>query len=238
MQLLILSKSEREQLHPMNVVLFFLCMMLTPFILDNESLLITLIVHIFFFASIKNKQILLYLLFPVVYLVAMLIPIVYGYSVDYYSIFTSILQMTLFLTSSQLVMVLIDIRQMGPLFNVFPRTTKLMGMVLALIPSVFRTWPEIKMSHGDVKLTLLFKKIIDYHLITIKNASSKIRFFGVRDFFRSFIILLIFYGIFSEYQWISAILLPFNIIISKGMIRDAYHLYRYRKRKKINRISK
>ncbi|MCY1691842.1 hypothetical protein OVA29_15155 [Exiguobacterium sp. SL14] len=139
MQWLILSKPERERLHPVNVALFFIGMIMIPFVLTHDQTTIV-VYHLLLFLFVQERNVFRYLVLPALYAVMMCVPLLYGASIDTVAIYETTIQVTLFVTSSQWIFTLVRLDQMGPLFRFLPRLTRLTGMVLALIPSFLRTW--------------------------------------------------------------------------------------------------
>lgn len=230
MQWLILSKPERERLHPVNVALFFIGMITIPFVLTHDQTIIV-IYHLLLFLFVQERTIFRYLLLPALYAVMMCVPLLYGASIDSFAIYETTIQVTLFVTSSQWIFTLVRLDQMGPLFRFLPRLTRLTGMVLALIPSFLRTWPEVKMSHPDASLGIRLERMAAYHIIPIEAAPSRLRPFARRDVQTGVLLTMGVLLCFTSWAIASALLLPISLLVTKGGMRDAYHVYRQRSRR-------
>lgn len=225
MQWLIFSKAERERLHPLNVALFLVAMLSVPFFLTTH-LIVLLIFHLLFFIGIREWTVFRYLLLPLLYVGLMYAPLLVGASIDAYGIWMTGLTVAVFVTSSQLVFTLVRLEQMGPLFRVLPRLTRLTGMVLAIVPSLLRTWPEVKMSHPKQSLEVKLERIALYHLLPIDAVPSRLQRMTQRDVLKGLLIGGAFYGLTTSFALGAAFLLPLLLIFSKGGLRDAYYHYR------------
>lgn len=232
MQWLILSKPERERLHPVNVALFFIGMIMIPFVLTHDQAIIV-VYHLLLFLFVQERTVFRYLLLPALYAIMMCVPLLYGASIDPLSIYETTIQVTLFVTSSQWIFTLVRLDQMGPLFRFLPRLTRLTGMVLALIPSFLRTWPEVKMSHPQKSLAVRLERMAAYHIIPIEAAPSRLRSVTRRDVQTGVLLTTGLMLCFTPWSIISALLLPISLLFTKGGIRDAYHVYRHRSRRAI-----
>ncbi|WP_214847818.1 hypothetical protein [Exiguobacterium sp. s193] len=221
---LIFSKTERERLHPLNVALFLMVMLAVPFLLQNH-LWVLVLAHVSFFLSIRQFDIFRYLGLPLLYMGMMLMPLLYGASVDLVGIVTVGVRITAFVTSSQLVFTLVRLEQMGPLFRILPRLTRLTGLVLALVPSLLRTWPEVKMSHPHQSLSVRLERIAKYHLLPIDAVPSRLRPLAPRDYRLSVMLLAAGWLTLTPYAMFGAVLLPLILLCSKGALRDAYDYF-------------
>ncbi|QNR20564.1 hypothetical protein HNY42_06335 [Exiguobacterium sp. Helios] len=230
MQWLIFSKAERERLHPLNVALFLVAMLSVPFFLQTHvSMLIVLTGQLLFFAWIRQWSVLRYLTLPLIYIGMMYAPLLVGASVDPYGIWLTGLTVALFVTSSQLTFTLVRLEQMGPLFRILPRLTRLTGMVLAIIPSLLRTWPEVKMSHAKQPVAEKMERVALYHLLPVEAVPSPLRRLTRSDLLIGLVITGMYIAFWSPVAVVSALVLPGLVMFSKGGIRDAYHHYRRRK---------
>ncbi|MCT4793060.1 MULTISPECIES: hypothetical protein [Exiguobacterium] len=227
MQWLIFSKAERERLHPLNVALFLVAMLSVPFFLQTHvSILIVLSGHLLFFTWIRQWSVLRYLTLPLVYIGMMYVPLLVGASVDPYGIWLTGLTVALFVTSSQLTFTLVRLDQMGPLFRILPRLTRLTGMVLAILPSLLRTWPEVKMSHAKQPLTEKMERVALYHLLPVEAVPSPLRRLTLSDWMIGLLITGMYLAFWSPVAVVAALVLPGLLMFSKGGVRDAYHYYR------------
>ena len=227
MQWLILSKPDRERLHPVNVALFFIGMLTIPFVLEEHQTYIVAY-HLLLFVFVQERMVFRYLVLPALYAVMMCIPLLYGASIDPFSIYETTIRVTLFVASSQWIFTLVRLDQMGPLFHFLPRLTRLTGMVLALIPSFLRTWPEVKMSHPDASLAVRLERMAAYHIIPIEAVPSRLRQVTRRDVQTGVLLTVGLVLCFTSGAIITAIVLPVSLVFTKGGIRDAYHVYRNR----------
>ncbi|VWX37944.1 conserved membrane hypothetical protein [Exiguobacterium oxidotolerans] len=220
MQWLIFSKTERERLHPLNVALFLMVMLSVPFVLHDHIGRLVL-VHLVFFITIRQFEVFRYLMLPLLYTLMMMVPLLYGASIDVIGILAVSVQITLFITSSQLVFTLVRLEQMGPLFRMLPRLTRLTGLVLALIPSLLRTWPEVKMSHRHHALSEQLERMAMYHLLPIDAVPSRLRKLTLRDIRTGVILLSVSSLLLTPYAYVGAVVLPMILLCSKGAFRDA-----------------
>lgn len=237
MQWLILSKPERERLHPVNVALFFIGMIMIPFVLTRDQTTVV-VYHFLLFLFVQERSVFRYLVLPALYAVMMCVPLLYGASIDTVAIYETTIQVTLFITSSQWIFTLVRLDQMGPLFRFLPRLTRLTGMVLALIPSFLRTWPEVKMSHPDASLAVRLERMAAYHILPIEAAPSRLRHVTRRDVQTGMLLTVGLVLCFTPWAIITAVILPVSLLFTKGGIRDAYHVYRHRSRRSIAEPSK
>ncbi len=104
--------------------------------------------------------------------------------------------------------------------------TGLTGMVLAIVPSLLRTWPEVKMSHPKQSLDVKLERIALYHLLPIEAVPSRLQRMTHRDVLKGLLIGGAFYGLTTPFALGAAFLLPLLLIFSKGGLRDAYYHYR------------
>lgn len=230
MQWLILSKPERERLHPVNVALFFIGMITIPFVLTHDQSVIV-VYHLLLFLFVQERTVFRYLVLPALYAVMMCVPLLYGASIDTVAIYETTVQVTLFITSSQWIFTLVRLDQMGPLFRFLPRLTRLTGMVLALIPSFLRTWPEVKMSHPNASLAVRLERMAAYHIVPIEAVPSRLRPITRRDVQTGLLLAAGLALCLTPWAIISAMILPVALLFTKGGIRDAYHVYRHRSRR-------
>ncbi|AFS70067.1 MULTISPECIES: hypothetical protein [Exiguobacterium] len=227
MQWLIFSKAERERLHPLNVALFVVAMLSVPFFLHTHlSMLLLLVGHVLFFIWLRQWGIFRYLWLPLIYIGMMYFPLLGGGAVDSYGIWLTGLKVAVFVTSSQLTFTLVRLEQMGPLFRILPRLTRLTGMVLAILPSLLRTWPEVKMSHPNQPLAVKMERVALYHLLPIEAVPSGLRHFNRADFFMGLLIGILFLLMRTPLAPGAAAFLPVLLIFSKGGMRDAYYHYK------------
>lgn len=229
MRWLTLSEPERKRIHPLNVALYVFGMFSLPFLLAEYALVLLIAQLMLLHALHVRFEGKFYLPLVLTYLLVSAFPLLQGGYVDWYGVFLTGTSLLLFVSTSQLAIVLAPFNQLGVLFRVFPRMTDLAGKVLALVPSLLKTWPEVRSSHGKGKEGKSLERTAIYHLLPVRHVLPAPRPYRREDLALTAVLVVLLYLIGQGFL-LAGLFLPLVTFFSKGAIRDGYHLFSRRNR--------
>jgi len=229
MRWITLSEPERKRIHPLNAALYVFGMFSLPFLLTEHAFILLIAQSLLLRALHIRFEGKFYLPLVLTFLLVSAFPLLQGGYVDWYGVFMTGVSLLLFVSTSQLAIALAPFDQLGVLFRIFPRMTGLAGKVLALVPSLLKTWPEVRSSHGKGREGQSFERTAIYHLLPVRHALPAARAYRREDLTLTVVLMLLLYLIGQDIL-LAGLFLPLVTSFSKGAIRDGYHLCSRRSR--------
>ncbi|WP_157964523.1 hypothetical protein [Exiguobacterium flavidum] len=229
MRWLTLSEPERKRIHPLNVALYVFGMLSLPFLLAEHAFVLLIAQLLLLHALHIRFEGKFYLPLVLTFLLVSAFPLLQGGFVDWYGVFLTGTSLLLFVSTSQLAIALAPFDQLAAMFRVFPRMTDLAGKVVALVPSLLKTWPEVRSSHGKGNEGQSLERTAIYHLLPVRHVLPEPRPYRREDITLTVVLVSLLYLIGQGYLF-AGLLLPPVTSLSKGAIRDGYHLFSRRSR--------